>query len=637
MSMSKKIFGVILLLVAVSVVITAVSVAGMRRINASTEQLGRLAARAVNLTVMDRILQQRGEAVLRIILNTDAAAIRKITDERFRPTEKAMEAEIADFTNHLPANPTEEMRQQPEEIKKRWTVFVKATEQVAETAKINSNQQANSLVMGREAQWDAMDAEMGALLAAARDTEGATRAWGSRLADSRVDLALFRLWVTNAVVSEDPARIKACGDEAFRRMHRLQDAMKAGAGLPGVFGDAAGKYADFLEKTGIPGMEGVLKLASINSNAEAMNEYTRRADPAFEDMAGYTGELAAEAIDGQARALAEAHVTGDRVNTAAIAVAVAGIVIGSLLAFLIVSRIIRNLNLIIGGLDESSTQVAAAAGMITSASQALADGATEQAASLEETSSALEEMASMTRQNADNSAKTADTTHQNVQLIGEGAKAVENMSGAMAEISDSAEKIGNIIKTIEEIAFQTNLLALNAAVEAARAGDAGKGFAVVADEVRNLAQRSAQAARDTAELIQGTVTRVKNGSEIAAELDASFREIDLGAQGVGKLVGEISAATSEQAQGVDQVNTAVAQMDKVTQSNAASAEECASASEQLSAQAEGLKGMVDNLVALVTGARRSGEGGGAPRRKVRDAFSTARSGGGLKQLPAPGI
>ncbi len=266
-------------------------------------------------------------------------------------------------------------------------------------------------------------------------------------------------------------------------------------------------------------------------------------------------------------------------------------------------KVVRGLGDLSARLDESSSRVSGTARSISEASQQLADGATSQAASLEETSSALEEMASMTRQNADNTARTNETTAHTVELIGAGAQSVANMSQAMGEINESAEKISLIIKTIEEIAFQTNLLALNAAVEAARAGEAGKGFAVVADEVRNLAGRSAQAARDTAELIQGTVERVRNGWDIATQLDASFREIDEGAKGVGKLVDEISSATNEQAQGVDMVNTSVAQMDKATQSNAASAEECASASEQLTNEAESLNGMVNELVGLVLGGR----------------------------------
>jgi len=331
----------------------------------------------------------------------------------------------------------------------------------------------------------------------------------------------------------------------------------------------------------------------------------------------------------------------------AIIIGIFAILTGLALSALITTSITRPVNQIIADLDASAEQVTSASGQIRSAASSLAEGATSQAASLEQTSSALEQMASMTRQNADNATRTSQTTGKTVELIDVGAKAVVNMSQAMGEINDSAEKISRIIKTIEEIAFQTNLLALNAAVEAARAGEAGKGFAVVADEVRNLAQRSAQAARDTASLIEGTVRRVHNGSEIAATLDTEFKEIDTGAKEVGRLVTEISSATSEQAQGVDQVNTAVAQMDKVTQQNAANAEECASASDELSTQAESLKHIVDDLVGLVTGTRqqssaldsrplpRRSTGGTARLTARRSPGAAPISGTAPKRLPGP--
>ncbi len=274
-------------------------------------------------------------------------------------------------------------------------------------------------------------------------------------------------------------------------------------------------------------------------------------------------------------------------------------------------RVLITLGGVSADLQESSTRVNEASSQINSSAKTLAEGTTSQAASLEQTSAALEQMASMTRQNADNAARTDGTTQHNNQLIQAGAGAVSNMSSAMEQINESAERIGNIIKTIEEIAFQTNLLALNAAVEAARAGEAGKGFAVVADEVRNLAGRSAQAARDTTELIQTTIERVRNGTELARDLDSSFKEIESGSQTVAQLIKEIAAATNEQALGVDQVNNAMAQVDKVTQTNSAMSEEVAAAATQLSDQAVSLNGMVDVLMAMLGG------GGQAPKTSAR--------------------
>jgi methyl-accepting chemotaxis protein len=281
----------------------------------------------------------------------------------------------------------------------------------------------------------------------------------------------------------------------------------------------------------------------------------------------------------------------------------AGILMGIVMAWAITRSITRPINRIIEGLSAASDQVSAAAGEVSSASQQLAEGTSEQAASIEETSSSLEEMSSMTRQNADNAGQANQLMAESGKIIGEANESMGCLTGSMQAIAQASEETQKIIKTIDEIAFQTNLLALNAAVEAARAGEAGAGFAVVADEVRNLARRAADAAKNTADLIEGTVKRVKDGSELVAKTNEAFNRVAGSTAKAAELVGEIAAASSEQAQGITQINTAVSEMDKVTQQNAANAEESASSAEEMTSQAEQLGEMVEDLVALVGGNR----------------------------------
>ncbi len=287
-----------------------------------------------------------------------------------------------------------------------------------------------------------------------------------------------------------------------------------------------------------------------------------------------------------------------------VAMIIAIVVVVGILAYLMLSlglirSINKALNRIIQNLDKSAHQIASASAQVSSASQQLAEGAGEQASSLEETSSSLEELASMTKQNADNAQQADALTNEARQIVSDVNEKLVHMTAAVNDIGKNSEETQKIIKTIDEIAFQTNLLALNAAVEAARAGEAGAGFAVVAEEVRNLAMRSAEAAKNTNELIGNTVNSVKEGERLNNDVNESFKKNAEIVDKTSDLAGEIAAASQEQAQGIDQINRAIAEMDKVTQQNAANAEESAAASEEMSAQAEGMNNVVEELIAVI--------------------------------------
>jgi methyl-accepting chemotaxis protein len=254
-----------------------------------------------------------------------------------------------------------------------------------------------------------------------------------------------------------------------------------------------------------------------------------------------------------------------------------------------------DLNDIIAQIQSAGSQIDSASGQVSDSSQSLSQGATETAASLEEIGSSMNQMAGQTTQSAENANMANKLAAEASQAADKGNQQMTSMISAMAEINESGQNIGKIIKTIDEIAFQTNLLALNAAVEAARAGQHGKGFAVVAEEVRNLAARSAKAASETAELIEGSVTKTENGSQIAEQTSKALEEIVTSITKVTDLVGDIAAASNEQAQGISQVNQGLTQIDEGVQQNTATAEESAAAAEELSSQAAHLQAMLNDF------------------------------------------
>ncbi len=313
------------------------------------------------------------------------------------------------------------------------------------------------------------------------------------------------------------------------------------------------------------------------------------------------------------------------------------------ISFFIVRSTTRVLGEIIGSLDASALQTASAARQVSMASQMLSSGASDQASAIEETSASLEEISSMVRATADNAERAKDLAAQARGVAEGGSKIMVDMKLAMTAIDESSAEVAKIVKNIDEIAFQTNILALNAAVEAARAGEAGAGFAVVADEVRSLAQRSAAAARETADKIDAAIANSRRGADCTAQVGRALEQITDKVTATDSLVGEIAGAASEQAQGIGQVGVAVNQMEQIAQSNSISSEESAAAAEQLDAQAEMMKTLVDRLRALISGGAasesvsnaRDAAGAGTSARYSRPIKPTAAPAAAPRSRPAP--
>lgn len=296
-----------------------------------------------------------------------------------------------------------------------------------------------------------------------------------------------------------------------------------------------------------------------------------------------------------------------------ISVSILALVGGVIIGWVIISKTNRLLATVAGHLETSSHQLLESAQLVSTNSQTLAEGASEQAASLEETSSSLEEMASSASLRAEGAKKAKDLLEMARSSGDTGLNEMREMSQAMTEIKTASDGIAKIIKTIDEVAFQTNILALNAAVEAARAGESGMGFAVVADEVRNLAQRCALAARETAGKIEDSIQKSQRGVELNERVAHNLQDIVNKVRTAAEIAVHAAASSHEQSQGIGQINTAVAQMDKTTQSTAATAEESASAAEELNSQAKSLQAAVVQLGMLIGGVR--GEAASRPAKQ----------------------
>ena len=358
----------------------------------------------------------------------------------------------------------------------------------------------------------------------------------------------------------------------------------------------------------------IVELGDSGRVAEALEILSKKATPLFrsaEESAQSIADLMFKATEDATRSLARSRAT-----TMTVVVITLALVVGALVAWLV-----RSINSSLRGmsreLGEGGQLVVEASAQMSASAQSMSQGAAEQAASLEETSASMEEIAAMTRTNADNSQQAATLMGEAARVLDHSNQSLADMVTAMTSIKESSNSVSKIIKTIDEIAFQTNILALNAAVEAARAGEAGMGFAVVADEVRSLAQRSAQAARDTTALIEGAIASSGEGSRKVAQAADSFATITARVTDVKRLVDNVSVASGQQAHGIDQVLQTIRQMEKVTQTTAATAEESAAASEQLNQQAGVTMRLVQRLEAMVDQAHAAASGSARRPAPVR--------------------
>ena len=460
---------------------------------------------------------------------------------------------------------------------------------------------------------------------------GATTLWTTRAMNERLvhtgEKTVRRIRLAERAQAE-PLRMyiaeqmmllaRAAGDKALHETWKAKfDAAQAALqtevtqldGLleAGTSKDALGKFKQGSAAV-LKAHEDVMALVAVDKHFEANQMSLDKVRPAMEANEAFIRIV----VDNQTKLLdedvAQSAVAYNRANLTGLLLLGIGVSVAGLVGW-VVHSVNGRLRSTAADLKQGAEKVVSAASQVATSSQSLSQGATEQAASLEETSASMEEMASMTRKTSENANQAATLVTGVAQQVDESNAALAGMVTSMSAIRESSNKVAKIIKTIDEIAFQTNILALNAAVEAARAGEAGMGFAVVADEVRNLAQRSAQAAKDTTALIEESIARSQEGTGKVEQVASAIATITRSVSQVKAIVQEVREASRQQTQGIDQVTSAISQMEKVTQTTAATAEESAAASEELNAQAEGSMAVVHELETMV---------GGASRRPVAD-------------------